>query len=218
MATKAKTVNLNNIPPVPVLQLALVGLVDGRLSEMVNRLKLSSTDKLRRIAILARELSKKNCFFCGLESNPKMKKADQLEWESLPICGCLAPLRAGYREYYPWRQQVQQIHARVQAWLEARKAGRDPLAEGGLDPEAPMYSNTCNQPGCSIVFTCTAGNISGSIRRHNKHEEWRKCRSCAQKHAALRAESGASKAEVPPARQRLTATLGESQRRKAGMG
>lgn len=184
MATKTKTVNLTSIPPVPVLRLALVGKVDGRESEMVKRLDLSSGQKLSSLAIIARDLSLKQCFFCGTDSHPQMKKAADIDWNLLPLCACLSSMRKGYREYHPnWRQQVQMIALKVDA--------------KELDPNQPIYSDTCSKPGCGKTFTITAVKIANSIRKWGRHEQAHRCKACVDEARAQAHKKDTKKVSQP---------------------
>lgn len=174
----AKTFSLAHFLPVPQLKLAYVGKVDDREGEMVTRLGLNSGQKLTAIATLVRDLSLKQCFFCGTESHPQMKKAVEVgDWNLLPLCACLSTLRRGYREYIPnWRAQVTSIAAKVDA--------------GDMDPTLPVYSDTCSAPNCGKTFTITTGKIANAVRKWGRHEQAHRCKACIDAARATQKQPG----------------------------
>lgn len=210
MAVKAKPTNVFNIPPVPTLRQALVAAVDSRVSEMASLLQLKSTDRLRRIAIVARDLSRTHCFFCGEVSDPLLKKTlKEVPWEKTPLCPCLAALRKvseppkppkvvappTYEEYYPWKDNLQTIR------------------DGALDPSTPLFSDVCVKKGCGERFTIHAGMVTRILQRDpHQYVQTRRCFSCgnAKRRPSVRSKSAAER----PSKKRktgdaLTVTLQE---------
>jgi DNA-binding transcriptional regulator YdaS (Cro superfamily) len=181
MATKQKgagAIPLATLAPVPDLKLAVVGVVDGRESEMAARLGVSG-DKMSRMATVVRDACVKQgrCFFCGKENDASFKQAAKLGWIHLrPIlCACVAEARAGYREYMPnWEQQVGMIAAKVGA--------RE------LDPTTRVYMNTCKDkgPNCLGTIIVTAGDVAKNVGERGNHMKWTRCRNCRKAHQAKR--------------------------------
>jgi hypothetical protein len=186
--SSSKTVNLSLIPPIPNLKLALVGVVDNRLMEMTRRLGGMTGDKLRRLAKIGLQLSQKTCFFCGAESDPQLKKALKLKaipWNELKLCPCMAVLRTGYKEYYPWKEKMLQIPEMIKA--------------KELNPKTLMYSDRCVRPGCDNRLEVTAVMVANTVEKYKNHQQMRKCKTCrdeAARLAATRKQSPAQDMEV----------------------
>lgn len=172
----AGVVALATLHPMPDLKLAIVGVVDGRESEMSSRLGVSG-DKLSRMAALVRaaELKHGKCLFCSEAIPASFRAASKLGWAHLApiLCPCLTDVRQGYREYVAnWPQQVAMLAARV----EARE----------LDPATPVYANECRDagrnPNCQGQFLVYAGDIARNIKKWGKHERWTRCAVCRGAH------------------------------------
>lgn len=158
---KAKSVSLASIPPVADMRVALAYVFQGRLDEGVKKLNLSSTDKLRKIAKIARDLSKKTCFFC--KKDRKKVKDDGKGWEKYQLCGCLEHLTKGYREFYTWHD-VQVVANKV--------------ANGELPGNIPAYADDCK---CGTRFTITVGQVAAAFKSHRTYHRSRRCLECVRK-------------------------------------
>lgn len=181
MAT-SKAVNLSLIPPTPELRMALVGAVDGRILEMARRLGGMTGDKLRRLAKIAVHLSQKCCFFCGKTSDSSLKKALKLKvmpWDEIKLCSCLADLRQGYREYYPWKETLLSLPEKV--------------SSKELNPKTLMYSDICCRPGCSNRIEVTAIMIANNVAKYKSHQQMRKCKACRDEAARITEDRKQSK-------------------------
>jgi hypothetical protein len=183
-------VNVALIPPVPVLKLALVGVVDARVGEMANRLKLTGA-KVKKLGELAIKLCKKNCFFCGTASHESLTKMKKLTLKdavpkTVVFCGCLTEIRSGYVEYHPWKGREQTIMVGVKS--------------GEINRHMLLYSDKCATPGCTRLFTVTAGRLANNSHPVEKdgpvvHKPFKFCRRCMEVEA-LRVKK-AAKPSVP---------------------
>jgi hypothetical protein len=179
-----KAVNPSTIPPAPELKLALVGIADNRFIEMTRRLGEMtrqkgeiSTDKMRRYAKLALQLSEKQCFFCGTDSDPSLRKALKAKvvpWSDLKLCNCLTDLRTGYRECYDWKKDLLQIPEKIK--------------NKELHPKTVMYTDTCCRPGCGNRIEVTAVMIANNVAKYGSHQQMKKCKECRDEASRLATE------------------------------
>lgn len=168
-AAPLERINPSLIPPSPSLRLALVGVVDLRIFEMAERLGGMTGDKLRRYAKFALTFSQKDCFFCGKASSAAVKKAVKAKtvaWEALKddLCECLADIRTGYREYYPWQTDVDQMGPKI--------------VSGDLRHDQVMYTDSCSRAGCGTHIEVTAIMIARNFVKYGMHRQMKKCKSC----------------------------------------
>lgn len=201
---KSRPVNPALIPPAPILSLALVGMRDDRMDEVRRRLGGITTDKLRKLAKLALTLSQKDCFFCGTKADVSIRKAlasKSVPWDEITICSCLASLREGYREYYPWQQEF--------AGSVLGTPVADILASRKLDPRALMYTDACSRSTCGSQFRVTAQMIAASYNKYGQHRQMRRCKKCiteARQLALVQKTEGSDSHGVVPARKRKQLT------------
>lgn len=205
MPTKRQSINPALIPPLPDLQLAVVGMRDGRMDEMRRRLGNLTTDKLRKLGKIYLTLSQKNCFACGAKSDPSIKQAlskKSVPWEELKLCSCLAGLRDGYREYYPWQKEF----ANLQQGMPALEI----LKSKDLDGRTLMYTDACSRAGCGAQFRVTALMIANAIEKYGQHRQMHRCKKCiqeARQTAQLKSNpsgEGGSHAAVPSRKRSTT--------------
>lgn len=201
---KSRPVNVALIPPAPILSLALVGMRDDRMDEVRRRLGGITTDKLRKLAKLALTLSQKDCFFCGTKADVSLRKAlaaKSVPWHEIVLCSCLASLREGYREYYPWQKEF--------AGCSVGADVADILASRNLDPRTLMYTNACSRSTCGGQFRVTAQMIAASYSKYGQHRQMRRCKKCiteARQLAQIQKTDGSESNGVVPARKRKQLT------------
>ena len=161
MAKLVATIRLTSLPPVDVLKKSLMYVAQNRVDEGVRILGLSSTDKIKKYAKVARQLSTKACFFCqAVRTKSKLK--DNV-WEGYDLCPCVLPLAKGYREHNPWMHRLAQIPS-----LIARKE---------MDPQMVAYSDECVVDG--VRFYITFGQIARSYTKFKgKYVQAKRCLSC----------------------------------------
>jgi hypothetical protein len=149
------------MPPVDVLKKSLSYVAQGRVDEGVRAMGLSSSDKIRRYAQLARRLSSKVCFFCEAPRAKTKVKANT--WEGYELCGCLDHMKKGYREHNPWENRLAQIPSLIES--------------GSLDPNMIAYSNECIVDGTR--FNISFGQIARAYKKYNgNYLRAKRCLAC----------------------------------------
>jgi hypothetical protein len=158
---KSSMVSLASLPNVDVLKKSLMYVAQGRVDEGVRALGLTSTDKIRKYAKIARQLSKKTCFFCqALKAKSRLKENN---WEGYDLCPCVLPLAKGYREHNPWENRLAQIPSLIES--------------GALDPEMIAYSDECIVDG--VRFNISFGMIARSYAKFKgKYVKAKRCLAC----------------------------------------
>lgn len=174
------TIAITNLLAVPKMRIALVCIAQNRFDEGLERLQVKSTDKLRRIAGLARQLSQKECFFCGRKRTPE--KTKKPNWEKFEICVCLAdlyhvPIGAERTDWLPWATRPAAIE-------EMLKAGKVTYTD-------PVYSLRCDC-GTTEVVSVSRFIAAVNLRKNKSHHAWRRCRSCQAKWRAANPSNHAS--------------------------
>lgn len=209
----SSTISVTNLPGVEAMRFALVGVKEGRVSEVVQAQELKSTDKARRIAIAAARLCAKQCFFCGAETSKQnqqafRKKSGEAFWQSWELCRCLAPLMSKYEKFLPWDTDIETLINDVRT--------------GKISRGAVAYRDNCAITSCQKPFEITAGEVERRYSRFDgKVGRSTLCKECALKiHRRKKDPKDAKDSKDPKdaretkaARPRkaagLTATLGE---------
>lgn len=208
---KAVSISIATLPSVEHLKTALACVASDTQSiidEGVRRLGLSSTDKLRKYAKIAREWSKKCCAFCGTE-RPKSKVKDG-DWTGYELCACLKGYTGTYRQHYPWRD-IPALIAKIN--------------KGEVSKDTIAYSDTCVTPNCNTRFEITVDQIRVAHARHEQYNQSRRCLKCIQAHKAAKhakqqqqPQKSLKKAKHPqhkPAPNGLVASVGQMLAAKA---
>lgn len=146
-----RSIPLTNLPCVGNLKAALIGVVQGRIDEVVQQLDLNSTDKARRIAISAVRLSEKKCFFCNSDEASKQNKKftgkdGSAFWTKYTLCPCLTPWVGAYQKLLPWNDNLSKFVAEVNS--------------GQILTSTIAYRARCIEESCKAVFNITAGTIA----------------------------------------------------------
>lgn len=211
--TALKTIKLDQMFAVPVLQLAYIAVADNRIEEMATRLEISAA-QITTAAQIVHALSKTQCFFCADVRSVEQQTAGKAGIVSNAVCACLAPLRRGYREHVPhWQDLLRPVDSDGDKRADmrtTRSVMEQMVFDNELRNDSPVYSNECVD--CNQDFTITVSHVLGSLKRHGMHTQARRCRADAQK---MR-ERGKPMSQTTQDQSRGEAPPSEHQKRRGG--